>query len=164
VTIPKEYNHNTTPPTLMNPWDHQVAAEVKARFGITRSDRFLDVAYMRAAAEVVQDHGSELSFGALKYQIGDPAYPRTQDDSHHVVISTAGGEVVVIGAGASGPFCKAIKGLIDAGTLQVLPPDWAMRFYPGNDAPKLPAGLTVRVVKGTPQPYLSPDSPCAGKA
>jgi hypothetical protein len=157
MPIPKEYDRNANPPTLMNPWDHQVAAEIKARFGLDKPRGPFDVLkYARAAAEVVQDHGTELSFEGLKYQVGELAHARTHDGASHLVISAARnadgsihvGEVIV-GHGVTAAFCKAVKSLIESGTIEAFMPRCAMRFYPNDDAPKLD-GLTVRVVKGPP--------------
>ena len=162
MTIQKEYNHNTDPPTLMNPWPEQVAAEIKARFGLDKPRGPFDVLkYARAAAEVVQDHGTELSFQALKCQVGDLARGRTHDGASHLVISAArnpdgsihAGEMIV-GDGVTAAFCKAVKSLIESGAVEVFTPRCAMRFYPNNDAPKLD-GLTVRVVNGPP-PEVEP--------
>jgi len=164
MTIPKEYNHNTSPPTLMNPWDHQVAVEVKSRFGLDKPRGPFDILkYARAAAEVVQDHGTELSFQALKYQVGEFAHGRTEKGAHHLIISAArnpDGSVreaeIIVGDGVTAAFCKAVKALIEAGTIEAFAPHCAMRFYPNNDAPKLD-GLTVRVVKGPP-PDVDPEA------
>ncbi len=147
MMIAKEYNHATNPPTLMNPWDYQVAAAIEARFGIGKPRVHFDVArYVRAVAEVVQDHGTELSFGSFKYHVGNLAHARTH--GYALIVNGSEGDVIV-GHGATASLCKAVKGLIEAGALEVLMPSCAMRFYPANDAPKLD-GATVRVVKGPP--------------
>ena len=158
MTIPKEYNHKTYPPVLMKPWGHQIAAEIKARFGLDKPHTSAEVAaYVRAAAEVMQDHGSAaLTFEWLHDQVGEAAYVQTAEDGYRVVINVARekdgsiyqGEIIV-GHGASASFCKALKALIDAAALQVFMPSRVMHFYPDNDAPKVD-GLVVQVVKGPP--------------
>jgi hypothetical protein len=156
MTIPKEYNNDGV---LMIPWGREVEAEVKARFGLdkprTDSEVRDYVAYLEKAATVLQEHPAPITFERLRDYA--EAHPRTSEDGCRVVVNrwwlgTAGGEIgggeLIVGWGATLPFCNAIKRLIEDGTLQVVKPQRMLHVAldPANK-PMLP-GLVVTVLKG----------------
>jgi hypothetical protein len=158
MTIPKEYNRNTSPPTLMNPHDYEVEAEVKARFGIDKPvSGASPLDFLRAAAVIVQDHGTELSFEALRYQAGELARTQTLESGYRVVVNrwwlgVPGGEVgageLIVGWNGTSAFCEAIQTLIEDGTLQVCKPDRVLHVARDPANKPIPPGLMVTIVEG----------------
>jgi len=160
VTIPKEYNHNTEPPTLMVPWGRQVEAEVKARFGIDKPTAHSEVRdymrYLEVAAALLHEHGSPITFEQLRDYVD--ARARTAEDGCRVVVNRwwlgvppaaeVGAGELIVGWGATLPFCNAIKRLIEGGSLLVTKPNCMLHVARDSANKPVPPGLVVAVLRG----------------